>query len=326
MSTRTKAPTWFAPVFVLIWSAGTLLFDGIVCTAAVRQIAASSYSRAPGTILESKVSRHSGRKGSIYSAGISYRYSVAGVERTSKRWRYGAWSTSSGWAKSEAARFPVGSGVDVHYNPRDPADAVLVTGLQGQDGVLMLFLAPFNAMMVGGWAVFLRPRSPMGARVWEAGGVTRVRVMGLASPLIVGLAALGLACCVGVFIVAACFIGALPPPAVPLGIIGLAAAAGLAAGLGRSLVLASGRNDLVIDPVARVLTLPARFEKSGERAVPFSAIKSVSNLDVPLKDRTVAGRVEMSIDGRSAAVRLAQQSDRTQAEALAAWLREQLKS
>ena len=81
---------------------------------------------------------------STYRPKLRYTYSVAGKDYVGDRYRYGRWATTAGWATQIVASHPVGSRVEVHYAPADPADGVLKVGVEGMDLFLAMFLLPFN--------------------------------------------------------------------------------------------------------------------------------------------------------------------------------------
>lgn len=71
--------------------------------------------------------------GPRYEPRVTYEYEVDGHACTGKRFRMGSLATTEAEATRMAAEFPVGAAVKVHYNPRKPADAVLVTGLDNMN-------------------------------------------------------------------------------------------------------------------------------------------------------------------------------------------------
>jgi hypothetical protein len=62
-----------------------------------------------------------------YKASVVYTYEVNGRQYTGDRVRLGVIvsATLPGWAKRMAAQYPVGSEVEVYYNPQDPGESVL---------------------------------------------------------------------------------------------------------------------------------------------------------------------------------------------------------
>ena len=88
-----------------------------------------------------------------YEALVSYSYSVAGEEYVGKRLAFGA-ITEGGQGRAEAIceRYPVGSQVNVHYDPDDAGSSTLEVGLRAQvffiPGLGMIFLLMGTAILV----------------------------------------------------------------------------------------------------------------------------------------------------------------------------------
>jgi len=74
-------------------------------------------------------SRSSGEGGTTWSPKITYDYNAAGLEFTGETIAFGMMSGSSSFDDSRI--YPVGKKVLVHYNPSDPAQAVLEPGIHG---------------------------------------------------------------------------------------------------------------------------------------------------------------------------------------------------
>ncbi|MEA3639659.1 MAG: DUF3592 domain-containing protein [Lamprobacter sp.] len=103
-----------------------------------------SWSSAPGTVVKTEVNtQYSLKKGSratsdvrvYYNLLVHYTYAVAGRSYVSTRYSYGDGESASrrfrerADAEAEAAsRFPGGAAVTVHYDPNNPAEAVLKAG------------------------------------------------------------------------------------------------------------------------------------------------------------------------------------------------------
>jgi hypothetical protein len=70
--------------------------------------------------------RESGRTQIYYVPVVEYRYRVSDVDYVSRQIKVGvALSASQAYATKVAARYPQGSGVDVHYDPANPSNAAL---------------------------------------------------------------------------------------------------------------------------------------------------------------------------------------------------------
>jgi hypothetical protein len=141
----------FGVAFLLIWSAFTLLFDGFVLWGIARQLMATTYPSAAGVITHSVVQSSSDGEGTTYRPELRFDYTVAGMAYTGTRYRYQVVASGQGNARQIVAGHPVGQQVAVRYNPSDPANSVLQTGVEGIDLFLILFLTPFNVVMLAFW-------------------------------------------------------------------------------------------------------------------------------------------------------------------------------
>jgi hypothetical protein len=85
--------------------------------------------------VESKVNTNNNGDSTTYSPQVKYTYSVGDRGYTNDRYRYGDMGTPGNRSKQIVEAFPVGKSVDVYYPPDDPADSVLVVGLEEQLGL-----------------------------------------------------------------------------------------------------------------------------------------------------------------------------------------------
>jgi hypothetical protein len=321
-------PGWFVVLCIGIWSAITLLFDGITGSTIVREQRAWDYPTVPAVVTASNLKKFDGKEGPLYSARIGFRYTVAGREYTSDRWSYGRWSTSdSAPARAVMARYPVGAHTTARYRPSNPADAVLEAGLAGQDGFMVLFLGPFNAVMLAGWLYGLgrlrvgpcAPTPLAGARVSEAAGLIRVRLHGLFPPVFWGLAAYGAVSFVEMFIAGFAFRRRAPLGAIAC-TAGIAGLLGLVAWAISKRRLVSGRRDLLIDPVREVLTLPRRL---GGGEIPFADILGVNVANASTSGNKNSTAL-VALVTRGGKTELFQSWTRAGADRFAEWLRARL--
>lgn len=143
--TVAKVPELLAPLlpnpdnalFVTL-SGGLGLFLLLFGFAQERQaLATRIWPSAQGTVVASEVRSFTqwkdGVQRTLYTPGITYRFTVNGREYTSDRYSLGAetgWSTSR-FAEKKVGGHPVGSPVTVYYNPKAPAESVLDRRLAG---------------------------------------------------------------------------------------------------------------------------------------------------------------------------------------------------
>jgi hypothetical protein len=98
------------------------LFSGLVSL---------GWSETQGVALSADIKTHSDSDSTSYEPQVEYSYQVKGVDYRSSRRVIGDYSSGFGHAKKIIDRYPAGSSVKVYYNPRDPASAVLETGIGG---------------------------------------------------------------------------------------------------------------------------------------------------------------------------------------------------
>lgn len=322
--------------FAIFWSSFTLVFDGVTGWATVRQMRAKGYPTVPGRITHSEVKEHSDSDGSTYSAEIRYTYRVDQREYRGDRYRYGGVSSSDGNAQRTVAAFPVGAEVTVHYHPRDPADAILIVGLEGCDLFMPMFLLPFNVVMLGLWIGLggaairrMRRSATGGARVRDDGALVRIRFSGW-RPVYTGAMAAAAIAFVGVFVIGftAGFHPPLPAMFAAWGVIlGGAIAAGLADRWKRGI-----QRDIVFDPFHQTLVLPRTPQRPAEVVVPVDRISAmeVEEVSSTRSQENPTSRYYLKVvfagdDGSLRHERLGEAWDASSAQDLAAWFRQRLR-
>jgi hypothetical protein len=102
------------------------------------------------------VSRDSdGDESTVHGADIRYRYSVDGVAHESKtvQWAGDFKSSGTSWQGKRVAKYPVGAGVTVYYDPRNPAVAVLEPA--SRSGSVLTLLMALAFTVAGGGFILL---------------------------------------------------------------------------------------------------------------------------------------------------------------------------
>lgn len=121
------------PLLIL---AGAGVVFGVMMLIAVVQWAKVAKARgwpvAAGTVLESGVSETTDSDGGAqYSAIIKYQYAVGGATYTNDLLAFGSRNLKEGGYRAEkkahrtVAKYPVGSSVQIHYDPTRPESSVL---------------------------------------------------------------------------------------------------------------------------------------------------------------------------------------------------------
>jgi hypothetical protein len=147
-------------LFILMLIGG-LFFIGL----AIRQNmkakkAEETWLTTTGVVLSStvKVQRSRNTKGQTritYIPQVSYQYQVGDQTYTGDRLGFGSGSYGQAKANQKSIDYPQGGQVIVHYDPADPAKAVLETKAQGAGTFIVLGII-LLAMGVLGMYVFLR--------------------------------------------------------------------------------------------------------------------------------------------------------------------------
>jgi hypothetical protein len=107
---------------------------------AVKGSATRNWQRTSGRMLRSFVLVANTDEGEAHTATVEYEYTVAGAVFKGTRLRFGQ---TGSWNRAHAehllAPYPAESSVDVFFDPRNPADAVLRRGVSW--GNVLIFLA-----------------------------------------------------------------------------------------------------------------------------------------------------------------------------------------
>lgn len=140
----------FLTLFFLLWGGIVAVIDAAVAYGVRTAVRSADWTPVDGVVTRSQL--RIGRKNAV-SLDLAYTYTMDGQRLTGHEYQPGPHLfPSTKWRDVQAA-LPVGSRVTVHYNPADPAEAVLVPGLKSDVLLVLLGLTPFNVIAVGlGWA------------------------------------------------------------------------------------------------------------------------------------------------------------------------------
>ncbi|MEW6406388.1 MAG: DUF3592 domain-containing protein, partial [Chloroflexota bacterium] len=131
------------------------IFLGVIFSTQRKAAAARNWPVARGTVTLSTLERRrsSSGSGSVSYPVVYYTYEAGGQRYESNRIAPGMEVGGTGSDKV-VARYPAGSTVDVHYNPQNPAEAVLEVKTPATVLIMWLVLAVVNFMMCGMGAMF----------------------------------------------------------------------------------------------------------------------------------------------------------------------------
>ena len=259
-------------LFTLFWTAITGTFLIVLGYGAANQLRSLMFASTIGTVDSILETVHRGSKGGTsYGIEVSYHYTVNNRPYASTRLRYLQMSSSRGWASGIIQQLPAGSHPRVYYNPDNPAQAVLIRGLDGQDLFMGLFLTPFTLIMLLMWVATVqswrKTKGFMGLRILEQDPITRIRPSGWMA-VGVGGAALGISAFASVFILAFGFGG---HPSLPvaggawISVLTIAVAAMLV----RLVRIRAGVEDVVLDDGLGTLAAPKNVQ------LPYRSITGV---------------------------------------------------
>jgi len=325
----------FLVFFAVIWTGMVLLFDGFMGHGLYQQYESQNFPSVTGTITHSEVTSHRGSKGGTsYTAVIEYSFAVGDRKLVGNKIRFGLASASYASASALVGAYPVGAAVPVYYNPANPAEALLSPGVKGSDFMGLLFMTPFNMVMlglwlwVGGWLRehLFRPVAG-GVQIITDGMVTRLRLPQFPAAGW-GLAATGGLGFISIFIVG---FSTNMEPAMPVALSALAAVygAGLGVYLWQRQKINTGIDDLIINEASRTLELPLTF---GRKARITANVTDIASLFVErIEHRSSKGGISYTYaptlqlrGAEPGAQKIADWSDQLKAEEFTSWLRARL--
>jgi hypothetical protein len=268
----------FFPMLLLVfWTGLMIAADFATIQNSVRQAGSVHFASTIGRMVQSEIG-----KGPVSHRGVTigYNYTVNGVNYTGHRYRYD--DRNAAWEYSSAVEaFPRWSARTVYYNADNPADSVLDPGLEGCDLLLPLFAMPLNALTVALWMTAARsmrgkPGSEPagGVRIIKRGGETRAQLAAFSSAG-AALAGLGGSSFVLAFPVVSMG-GFAPGMTMMLVVWSLVASSAVIAFVWRFKIIHSGRCDLRIDEVSRLITIPQCGEGKKQLTLAWNKIQAVS--------------------------------------------------
>jgi hypothetical protein len=143
------------------------------------QFRSSVFPHVRGRIVRSQVVSEEGnrRRLSSHAVALGYQYQVDGKSYESSNYRFNKTrSHHEDTVRKTVAARPTGSEVDVYYDPKDPAQAVLSPGLNASDFVFLHLLVPFNGAVafvaIAVWNALRSKHRPAGGRRRSSKGWT----------------------------------------------------------------------------------------------------------------------------------------------------------
>lgn len=247
----------------------------------MRQYRTQSFPKIEGRVLSAGIVSKRTYKGEIlYCPAFRYKYEINGKSYEGLRYRYIDYWSDPNWANRIVTSHPVGSAVEVYYDPHNLADAVMFPLVDVQDVAHLLLGMPFLYLALFFLFKFSREIDWTGKVEPVAGGVmiitekmiTRVRLPCI-QPSSLALSTICILSVIASVVIA--FTCASAP--VPAGLLALliTMGTGTVVYFRHHRKLASGIQDLVIDENARRFELPLTHKRRQRRPLPFSEIKAV---------------------------------------------------
>jgi hypothetical protein len=261
----------FLIVLMLPFIFGIGMMDVSLVGDIIHQAATALHPSVMGTLTHSEVTDGNLR--------VQYTYEVDG--RAYRGYRYRAYSINYDNSKAlEGLRGllpPVGSPVEVFYQPGAPQESVLVKGVDRVEFLMLLFITPFNLMILLPLLMAARSlsRGPEGVHSFQRDGRTHTNLATF-SPLEAGLLVSGIAN-VGAMLAHGTLVGGLQPPLPVLSLLwGIVLGSGIFVGVRRRARWKAGDYDLIIDPHDRSISLPPIFGRKQRIEVAWSQIHSLA--------------------------------------------------
>ena len=254
----SKSTAYVVIAMLVCWTAVIAAADYFVFGTTVRQYLSKSFTPTRCEIVSSEVTPHDG----LLHSGVTVEYAYTVNGRDYRGWRYRYDDAYSSIAGADVVRkLRKWTEHTAYYDPKNPANSVLATGVEGGDLMLILFSIPVNVAIIILWnwiASWLREKWRVpeagGVRIWRQNGKIRARLAGLSAPA-AGFYALGGAAFAATFPLVA--LNGLSPSLKAMESTGVAVlAAAAAAFCWTALRNASGRYDMLIDEQSKTLTLP----------------------------------------------------------------------
>ena len=144
MEPTSKKPIITVFTIFLVILAAWLTYSIIGVTKAIET---KKWPTVKATVLSSEVIRVSSKGSSQFKPVIRYSFKIDTAEYTSDQYSSTSARGSSEWAKELIGQYPDNKGITVHYNPADPKESVIETGLQS-DNYWMTILSAFFFIVV----------------------------------------------------------------------------------------------------------------------------------------------------------------------------------
>tara|TARA_B100001564_G_scaffold167664_1_gene140799 strand:- start:1121 stop:1765 length:645 start_codon:yes stop_codon:yes gene_type:complete len=148
---------WF---FTIVWCSASLFATVIIGSDMIADIGTRNWEPADGIVENSYVSTSTGGEGgTTYCLHVDYRYTVDGRTYSGDRISYSADNSCNSWSANSDEDYPEGKEITVYYDPSNPSESVILSGLSGVDFFICCF---FIFPLVGLLLLFASLKSTVG--------------------------------------------------------------------------------------------------------------------------------------------------------------------
>ena len=131
------ATLWF---FTIVWCSASFFATVIIGSDMIADIGTRNWESADGIVENSYVSTSTGGEGgTTYCLHVDYRYTVDGRTYSGDRISYSADNSCNSWSANSDDDYPEGKKITVYYDPSNPSESVLLSGLSGIDFFICCF-------------------------------------------------------------------------------------------------------------------------------------------------------------------------------------------
>jgi len=131
------ATLWF---FTIVWCSASFFATVIIGSDMIADIGTRNWEPADGIVENSYVSTSTGGEGgTTYCLHVDYRYTVDGRTYSGDRISYSADNSCNSWSANSDEDYPEGKEITVYYDPSNPSESVILSGLSGVDFFICCF-------------------------------------------------------------------------------------------------------------------------------------------------------------------------------------------
>ena len=131
------ATLWF---FTIVWCSASLFATVIIGSDMIADIGTRNWESVDGIVENSYVSTSTdGEGGTTYCLHVDYQYTVDGRTYDGNRISYSADNSCNSWSANSDDDYPEGKKITVYYDPSNPSESVLLSGLSGIDFFICCF-------------------------------------------------------------------------------------------------------------------------------------------------------------------------------------------